>query len=336
MTTIQPRTGVYLDGRRNGRGTVARGLTVSSNRPLWLALMILALLLSVLPTHAQNFPPSRPILFVHGWCGSPSDWAPLFSSLFQTLPGSMYPNHTVYYVLYDSVANTIHFWYENPPITGTSTNFIPIAENAIQPDARFFVIELFDPNLLSIDPVNVTKISILNKAFEISQVLKHITAITQIPRVNILAHSMGGLDSRAYVEGMASPGACYDYFNNIPKYSAACNPGAPGAAYANDVANIITIDTPHTGSTLAKPNDLAGAIGIEPACQAYSSTNMTELAPLSQAGSGLIEALNYNGSPISGVLPSKNSVPIQAVEDYFTDVLHSWTGLSGQSDDIVT
>ena len=125
---------------------------------------------------------------------------------------------------------------------------------------------------------------------------------------------MGGLDSRAYVENMASAGACYDYTNNTPRYSWPCNPGS--TAYANDVANVITVDTPNAGSPLAKPNGLLGAIGIETACQAYSSTNMMELAPLSQGGAGLIEVLNYNGFAINNVQPSTNSVPIQAVEDY--------------------
>ncbi len=296
----------------------------------------LVLLLAAACLCQAQTPPSRPILFVHGFCGSPDDWAPFYSSVVRDLPGTLYPNSSVYVVLYDSLTDTIHFWAENDPYNGTSGGLTAVAETSIPSVARFFVIEFFDPNSLSTDPEDVTKISILNKAFEISQVIKHITSITHVPRTNILAHSQGGLDSRAYVENMASVGTCYDYSNNVPRYSAPCTPGGSGAAYANDVANIITIDTPHAGTPLPA-NWLAqsGVIGVAySACLGYSSTDRIELTPRANGGPGLIESLNFDGTAISGVLPSKNPVPIQAVLDYFTNAT-SWTGLDGQSDDVV-
>ena len=306
-------------------------------RLLCLAITLLALLPGAPPADAQTIAPSRPILFVHGWCGSAWDWAPLFPTILQTLPPSLYPDPTVFYVQYNSLTDTINFWTENVPALGSAGGLTPVDEDVISkgyPNARYFVIQFLDPNVRSTDGVDVTKISILNKAYEISQVIKHITTITQIPQVNILAHSMGGLDARAYVEGMASQGACYLYTNPaVPWYFAPCNPGA--AQYANDVANIITIDTPHAGSSLATPNAWLGFLGIEPACQANPSTNMTELLPYVHNGAGLIEALNYDGAALSRVKPSKNPVPIQAIENYFSDVTNSWTGLSGQSDDVV-
>src|SRR5580704_17717599 len=103
---------------------------INSCRPL----TTLMLLLSGLSVCAQT-PPSRPILFVHGWCGSAYDWAPLYSPLFATLPGSMYPDQTVYYVLYDSVANTIHFWSENAPSAGVNGMLSPIEESTIPSSA---------------------------------------------------------------------------------------------------------------------------------------------------------------------------------------------------------
>ena len=65
---------------------------------------------------------------------------------------------------------------------------------------------------------------------------------------------------------MAATNACYDYTNNVPSYSGTCNPGAE--PYAGDVANIITLDTPHNGSSLAgsweKQLSLSADINVKP------------------------------------------------------------------------
>jgi pimeloyl-ACP methyl ester carboxylesterase len=64
-----------------------------AGRSQFLVFVILVLFLGRGPLYAEPDPPSRPILFVHGWCGSPYDWAPLYSSLLKTLPDSMYPDN---------------------------------------------------------------------------------------------------------------------------------------------------------------------------------------------------------------------------------------------------
>jgi pimeloyl-ACP methyl ester carboxylesterase len=283
---------------------------------------------------AQN-PPSRPILFVHGWCGSPYDWAPFFGPLTQTFPAALYTNQTVYLVQYNSVSNTFTYWTETTPSAGASTALVPIAESAIPATARFFVLQLYDPNPSSTDrtsSINVAKISILNKAYEIAQVVNHIASITQVPQVNILAHSMGGLDARAYAEGMASAGACYDYSSGVPDYTAStCTPGSGGAAYAGNLANIVTLDTPNAGSPLANSALLADSGISSLACQASGSTNNVEITPASD----LLQAINYAGSALGGASPIPLAVPVQAIEDYASDVELSWTGLTGYSDDVV-
>ena len=316
-----------------------------------LAFMTLAFCANSVMAYAQISPPSRPILFVHGWCGSAYDWAPLFKStsiLPQELPDTMYPDKTVYLVEYNSISNEIAFWKEDNPSAGASTTLTSIPENMMPSNARFFAINFYDPNpqsTNSTDPANVTRVSILNKAYEVSQVIKHILLITNTWQVNIVAHSMGGLDARAYVENLASSGVCYIYSdsqgNSDPFYGLnTCSPGQGFAGYDGDVANIITIDTPHAGSPLATPNALLGTVGtfVDPSlkCQADASTNMTELLPLSLGGEGLIEFMNYSPSSFSLNPPIKNQVPIQAIEDYFTDTTLVWHVLSGPSDDIVT
>src|ERR1022692_1761518 len=145
---------------------------------------------------------------------------------------------------------------------------------------------------------------------------------------------MGGLDARAYVENFASPGQCYDYQANVPDYSLqTCTPGSGNAAFVGDVAEIVTVDTPPPGDPLTELSLPFGPCWVQP------STNRTELNFSSLGGAGLVEALNYSGTAVAGALPSKNPVPIHAVQDYFSDVTDPWDNfggwLSGYSDDVV-
>jgi pimeloyl-ACP methyl ester carboxylesterase len=289
----------------------------------------MCLLVLVGASSAQTLP-SRPVLFAHGFCGSALDFQPLIEPLYQQLPPNLYPSSTVYYAFYNSINNTTTF------LLLAGGLLVPVDQSSIPSSTRFFSIMFYDPNNGgSTDPNNVAKISILNKAYELSQVIKQVTSITKTKDVIIVAHSIGGLDARSYVENLASPGVCYDYQANQPEYSLqSCTPGAGNAAFAGDVADIITVDTPHPGDPLAELN--LGPLGP---CFSEASVNRTELNFSSLGGAGLVEALNYNGSPIAGVLPSSNAVSIQAVQDYFSDVTDPWTNfggwLTGYSDDIV-
>jgi DNA-binding beta-propeller fold protein YncE len=319
-----------------------------------LAFMILAFVLNQASIFAQPSPPSRPILFVHGWCGSPYDWQPLYSYLADALPPSMFQNPNVYIIQYNSITDGYSVYREKSPFTDP-TDLEPISQEniaSIPSSTRFFVIQFYDPLSNGTDPDNVTRISVLNKAYELKKVIDKIKSITNVTAVNIVAHSMGGLDARTYVENLASAGSCYNYQDNNqdpsygshPNYAVStCLPGSPQAAYANDVANIITVDTPHSGSPLATPSNMTAIYNnaIDSgnlSCQSNPSTNMNELLPQSLGGPGLLEELNYNGSIHFGVSPTMNTVPVQAVSNYFSeipDVNGSWTGIIGESDDVV-
>ena len=291
----------------------------------------LVVVLSIFGVSAGQNPASRPILFAHGFCGSAFDFQPLLAPLYQQLPSSLYPSSTIYYVISDTIQDTVTFF------TVSNGQLQPVPESSIPPSTRFFSIIFYDPVGQDIDVSNVAKISVLNKGYEISQAVKHIAAITHIKDVIVIAHSMGGLDARAYVENLASQGQCYDYQNNVPAYSApSCSPGTGGAAFAGDVGDIVTVDTPHLGSPLASLSfSELGVLSGEIACIAAPSVNRTELELQPLGGSGLIESLNYGGSAIGGVEPEKNVTSIQAVEDYFDDVTEAWDLLTGYSDDIV-
>jgi hypothetical protein len=244
----------------------------------------------------------------------------------------MYPNHDVYLVEYDSVKNQIYFWKEEDPSKGVDSTLTYVT--SVPPDARFFVLEFLDPNVSDAFKTwapDVASTSILNKAYEIARTILVIRTITGARAVNILAHSMGGLDARAYVENLASQGACYDG-NSNPDYSGnTCSPGGASASYAGDVANIVTLDTPHAGSQLANawPNQFLSLVGYT--CQAATTTNSQEISP----GSALLNGLNYTGSTIAGKSPISLTVPLQAIQNYISDDAQSWTGLTEVSDDIV-
>lgn len=275
-------------------------------------------------------PPSRPILFVHGFCGSDQDFTPLLQPLNAKLNPAQYPSAALYTVEYNARSNATAFF---------TPGGVAVEETAIPSNTRFFSIAFYDPVGDSTDPAGVSNISILNKAYEISQAIQRITAITHIKDVIVVAHSMGGLDARAYIENMASAGACYDYQGNAPNYAAnTCQPGAAEAAYGGDIGDLVTADSPHAGTPIDTFN-LAPYASFVGACLADESVNRAEMNPAASGGPGLLEALNYDGSSLGGVLPAANTAPIQAVEDYFSNVTDSWDDFSGTftgfSDDIV-
>ena len=278
----------------------------------------------------------RPLVFVHGFCSQSSDWATLQSKLYprlQSLPGQLYPSADTFDVLYDSSADSVKFY-----LNGAAVN-----EGAIPEATRFFRIKFYEPfynpSTGELDPANVAKISVLNKAYELSRAIKRITAITKASDVILVAHSMGGLVSRSYLENMASKGLCYSYGDVVPNYNnGTCAPGTGDAAFASNVADLISIDSPHAGTPIADL-DIHFLEPILGDCVADPSVSRDELNPKAFGGAGLIEALNYDGSMIAGTSPSDNRIRIQAVEDYFSDVTDPWDNfhgfLTGYSDDIV-
>jgi pimeloyl-ACP methyl ester carboxylesterase len=300
--------------------------------------------LTVTPASTVEAAPSRPILFVHGICDNYAGWSNLLhphSGFMSLLPTELYPDSTLYVVEYNAVSQSVDFLTPNDRVNGLDPNSKLEAVSTIPPTARFFIINLLDPNASStdhFDPANVAKVSILNKAFEVSQAIKRIIEVTGIPQVNVVGHSMGGLDARAYVENLASVGACYDYTPGLgstdPDYSiSSCRPGFHQAKYRYDVANIVTLDTPNAGAGLANVVEHLSAAGPVIPCFAYPSTNMAEL----ETDSELVRSLDYVGTPIGGARPVKNSARIQAVEDFFWDLKGdvSATGVGGESDDVV-
>ncbi len=203
--------------------TLASGIQNGRSRVLARTGFILLCLLVAPPARAQSDQAGRPVLFVHGWCGGSDGWAPLRSAVM----GALTQNHSSFYMdgnNYDLYYDGNRVWWH----TGGSG----LTTDAIPKEARFFSIKFFNSSLNSFDPVDVGNVALRRKAVELAEVVKAITQITRVRDVIVIAHSMGGLVARAYAEGLATSTA-----GAVP--------------YADNMATLITIDTPHAGAKLS-------------------------------------------------------------------------------------
>jgi pimeloyl-ACP methyl ester carboxylesterase len=222
-------------------------------------LLCLTAALSALPAQAQS-PPSRPILYVHGFCGDES-WPfirPDLANFLRAHFPESYPRPSDYDVAYYD--GKVHFFI--------GSNEIP--EGLIRSNTRFFGIKFYSPEPDHFKDLNVAQVSIFNKAGELAHVLGKITEITHVKDVIVIGHSMGGLVVRAYLEQLATPIAC----TNTADYSACQRDQTP---YLGDVGEVMTLDTPHGGAAIADTPPLP-----LPACFLADSVNRRELRPESE------------------------------------------------------
>jgi len=260
----------------------------------------------------QSPQPSRPVLFIHGICGDSSDWQTLRSFFVADI-------HKDNPILYPgppdgSAVDPINYdvYYD-----GTRVNFLlngnPVDESVIPASTRIFSIKFYDPNGGAFNTSEVAQVSILNKADELAHVIHEITRITRIKDVILIAHSMGGLVARAYLENMASVPSCYNYILGVPNYfSGVCAPGS--SRYQGDVAELITLDTPHGGSDLALLD--IPFLGAVLPCLPNVSTTKTEMVP----GSQLLQSLNYFDTRVATASLIPTEIQVQSIESFFTDL----------------
>ena len=228
----------------------------------------------------QDATATRPILFVPGfnenstaWGGAGGVRGGVMSSLAST-PGYSSTKAQAEYDLYFDGSNV-------RLAQATSDQLLPgpVASSSNIPcDARNFAISFYGwaTNVVAFDALTVDQVSILTKAYELSQVLKAIAGLTYVQDVIVIAHSMGALDARAYVEGL---GSTYAPCNNA---SQPCY--LPGSLqYTDEVGHLITLDGANAGANLAA---LACWVNISP-----NVLNIAELEP----NSPVVWALNYNG-----------------------------------------
>jgi uncharacterized protein (TIGR03437 family) len=237
--------------------------------------------LTAIPAGAT--PASQPIVFVHGFCDTADSWNTLeqqvigYLTATSTQDAKSYPDKTPHTLYYDGSAVLQY------------PGGADLASNPIPTTARFFAIDFYAPGAFGsgnngpIDTSAVAQVPIVNKANELAGVIQAITTITKTPDVIVVAHSMGGLVARAYMQGLAA------------------------TAYAQNVTKLITLDTPHSGATTASdPIFLEQVNRVFPSCQLASSVNLAELAPTSSFMDLLYHTAN--------ALPAKSTVA--AIESY--------------------
>jgi pimeloyl-ACP methyl ester carboxylesterase len=160
-----------------------------------LVVIVVALLLQPLRPAAQAPAELYPILFVHGLCSSADTW----SVMTAALGGA------------------------NPSRYGTTVTRFSAGQTLPGQDAsrKVFTIDFLGATGSS-DPRDVAQVSIAAKAAELKQVINEIKRSTGRSKVIVVAHSLGGLVARWYIQR-----------------------GAGATPYEGDVAALATIDTPH-------------------------------------------------------------------------------------------
>jgi len=246
---------------------------------------------------AQAAPPATnvglPIVFVHGWCGDATTWDAALAQVRTTLQTnfpSLYPNAQTYVNFYDG--KTANFQVE-----GSTT-----VSKRIPADARFFEVALFDPwasprIYQNFDVGRVARLPIFEKGDELAHLIWNVKAQTGTPRVVVVSHSMGGLDIRSYIEQLAQGAAP----NGIDSYE-------------NDIATMITLDTPHAGAHLADvlgPENYSSDSGFS--CFLTNNTNKQELSPESPT----VHTLNYDSS-FPGATPIPAGLNLMDWKTYWT------------------
>jgi len=243
-----------------------------------------------------------PLIYVHGFCGDPTDWVPLENAIFNNLYSAypaLYQNGEMLYVYYQASnlsPTTGPVWFQDqrdPPdffqsIDSSHRLFSLAFYDGVSSDARHF------------DSAKVANISISQKADELAHVIWRVKQVTGSPRVVVIAHSLGGLVARTYMEGLATSN------------SGDIDP------YANDIALLITLDTPNNGAPSANWN-------IDPfnlTCFSGASVNKAEMIPPNDGGNFIP---NLNRSQFT------SKVTVEAT--HFASFVTAGAGMS--SDDIV-
>ncbi|HEY6766856.1 MAG TPA: hypothetical protein VI386_19010, partial [Candidatus Sulfotelmatobacter sp.] len=180
---------------------------------------------------------------MHGFCDDASSWGSLRNNAISYAQGkapSLYSADTANYTVYYD-GQSVKLWPSG----------IDLLTSTVTSAARFFSINFYDPSSIesqsgfsTINHERVAGVSILNKADELANVIQAITTLTHVKDVIIVAHSMGGLDARAYLEGLAASS-----LNICNSDYSSCSPGT--TKYVQDINTLITLDTPHGGAVAA-------------------------------------------------------------------------------------
>jgi pimeloyl-ACP methyl ester carboxylesterase len=195
-----------------------------------LGLAVLAFVLWTSPAGADQWP----VLFIHGFCSSADTWADTLPQLSTRRYGTDVPRV-----------------YESEIGKAASKTQVAVGTTTFRID--------FSDLKGGFDLLAIANVPTTRKAGELKAVIDAIKKFTGAPKVILVAHSLGGLAARAYVQGIGR------------------NRAGAVIPYANDIGALIMISTPNQGSVLA---NLSGRPDAQ-ACTLADTENLRDLQPSS-------------------------------------------------------
>jgi pimeloyl-ACP methyl ester carboxylesterase len=145
---------------------------------------------------ALGAPRDLPIIFVHGWCSGSTTWDDMINLLRDRDPDRygrrvvrMYSNGSGVFALNDA---------RRP-----SELLLRLTSDPNLAFVKTFTVDFFNVPLNSLDPEDVANVDIKYKAGELKRAIDRVKALTGFEAVILVAHSLGGLVGRTYVEGGA-------------------------------------------------------------------------------------------------------------------------------------
>ena len=187
---------------------------------LVMRLLAALALLTALASAAEALqPPDRPVIFVHGLLGgADATWGDLREFLCRG----------------DCGDGDDRWTFGGSPTFDEST-FTFYDESAPGAGAPIGAGDFYTVNMSDFDHFFPSQhLSFRRQAWELAHFIREVRQATGHDEVHLVGHSMGGLASRAYIEGLAE---FYPYVAPL--------------GYLDDVASLTTLDTPHYGSPLA-------------------------------------------------------------------------------------
>ncbi len=169
-------------------------------------------------------PTMNPVLFAHGICSDCSTWDDMTANLQREAP-ERYGSQPRIDLYFDGT------WVRN---RNDDNQYYPARSGFAQiPEGNLYAITYYDTSAgnktLGFNKLRVAQIPIEQLAGQLAAVAAAIRSINGIGAIDVVSHSMGGLVTRALVEGLSSPGSQLEAF-------------VPGS-----IRQIVTIDTPHSG-----------------------------------------------------------------------------------------